>query len=210
MKNVDSFTFFRSYHEALKELSDRDRKSLLVAIDDYVFEDKTPELKGMKKSIWFLIEPHLRVSKSKSGNARKKSNQNQNEIKLKSNQDESSEFDLLEKENKKKNKNMNKNKNSERKENKEKRTTVLTSPTLTDIISYAETLGVDDNDYCERFFNHYTAIDWVNGTGNKISNWKLVFNNWVKKDKAKSQEKPAVQKSKLDTVFDKFMESEDE
>ena len=71
-------------------------------------------------------------------------------------------------------------------------------------------MGVDNNDYCERFFNHYTAISWVNGAGNKIDNWKSIFNNWVKKDKAKIQEKTPIQKSKLDTVFDEFMEADDE
>ena len=116
--------------------------------------------------------------------------------------------------NKNRNKNKNQNNNNNKREKEIKREDTPSSdfiaPTLADIISYAEKLEVYDHDYCERFFNHYTAIDWVNGAGNKISNWKLVFNNWVKKDKSKVQEKTSTQKSKLDTVFDKFMEGEDE
>lgn len=212
MKNVDSFTFFRSYHEALKELSDRDRKSLLVAIDDYVFEDKTPELKGTKKSIWSLIEPHLKVSKSKAGNARKKSNENQNKIKPKSNQDNSFDFDLLEKENKKKNKNKEIEIESE-KENKKKdndSSSDFVAPTLANIISYAKKLNLCDENYCERFYNYYEAIGWVNSSGRKIKKWELVFSNWLKGDELKQREKTPIQKSKLDTVFDEFMEADDE
>ena len=37
--------------------------------------------------------------------------------------------------------------------------------------------------YCERFFNHYESIGWVNGNGLDIKNWKLVFINWINKDK---------------------------
>lgn len=60
------------------------------------------------------------------------------------------------------------------------------SPSLENIISYSHELGLDDNDYCEEFYNHYEAIGWVNGSGVEIKNWKLVFNNWVKKDKKKN------------------------
>ena len=209
MKNVDSFTFFRSYHEALKELSDRDRKALLVAIDDYVFEDKAPELKGIKKSVWSLIEPHLRVSKSKAGNARKKTNQNQNEIKTKSNQDKSFKSDLLEKENKKKNMNKNKKKESEKKENEIFQPCDFAAPTLEEIVAYATELNLCDKNYCERFYNYYEAIGWVNSSGRKIKKWKLVFSNWLKGDELKSKQ-AITQKSKLDTIFDEFMEADND
>ena len=212
MNKIESFTFFRSYHEALSELCDRDKKALLVAITNYVFDDITPEFKGVKKSIWSLIEPHLKVSKIKANSAKKKSNQNQNEIKSKSNQKQNSNSVLLEKENKKKNKNIEIEIESE-KENKKKdndSSSDFVAPTLTEILDHAKEVGIEDKDYCERFFNHYEAIGWVNGAGNKITNWKPVFNNWVKKDKSNNQEKPKVQKSKLDSVFDKFMEDDDD
>lgn len=56
-------------------------------------------------------------------------------------------------------------------------------PTLAQIISYSKTLGIDDDEYCEKFFNHYESINWVNGTGQQIKNWELVFKNWISKDK---------------------------
>ena len=55
------------------------------------------------------------------------------------------------------------------------------APSLSDIIAYGNSLGADSN-YCERFYNHYESIGWVNANGIKIKNWKLTLNNWYKKD----------------------------
>ena len=57
------------------------------------------------------------------------------------------------------------------------------APTLAEIYNYACSLDINDKEYCEKFYNHYESIGWVNGTGQEIKNWKLVFNNWIKKDK---------------------------
>lgn len=187
MKNIDRFTFFSSYHEATKELSDRDRKAILVAIVDYVFENKTPEFKGAKKSIWSLIVPHLEVSKSKSSNAKKdtekKSKQNQNEIKTKSNENQSSTCPLSEKEEgeegnkevKKGERGIGSNENQN------------FPPTLTQILNYASEIDFEDEEYCEKFYNHYSGIGWVNGAGREIIDWKSVFKNWIKKDEKENK-----------------------
>lgn len=57
------------------------------------------------------------------------------------------------------------------------------APTLAEIFDYSKSLNFNDKEYCEKFYNHYESIGWVNGTGQEIKNWKLVFNNWIKKDK---------------------------
>lgn len=110
MENVRSFTFFDGYFEAIKDLSDKDKKDILLAITEYVFEEKEPDFKGVKKSLWALIKPSLDISKvrskAKQNKIKLKSNENQikiksksnpkeNEIKIKSNQNLCS---LLEKE----------------------------------------------------------------------------------------------------------------
>lgn len=209
MNKIKTFTFFRSYYEALNELSDKDKKALLVAIVDYIFADITPEFKGTKKSVWTLIEPTLNISKSKSNNTKLKSNQNQNEIKSKSSQNHNSISVLPKEKEKEKEKDKDKGIGVREKDKREKPVGSL-SPTLAEILNYAKGVGIEDKDYCEKFYNHYEAIGWVNGAGNKITNWKPVFNNWVKKDKSNNQEKPKAQKSKLDSVFDKFMEDDDD
>lgn len=61
-------------------------------------------------------------------------------------------------------------------------------PTLADVLSYASEKGFHNREYCETFFEHYEAIGWVNGSGVQIKNWKLIFNNWLKKDKIKIEQ----------------------
>lgn len=75
-----------------------------------------------------------------------------------------------------------KKKNREKEEENSFSDTPSFFPTLTDIISYAESLGIDNKSYCEKFYDHYEGIGWVNGSGNPIKNWKLIFNNWAKGD----------------------------
>lgn len=95
-----------------------------------------------------------------------------------------------EKENKNKKENINNINNSER-ENINRGSSSscdFVAPTLANILSYSQSLNVDDKDYCEKFYNHYESIGWINGTGQQIKNWKLIFNNWLKKDKKEIKE----------------------
>lgn len=99
------------------------------------------------------------------------------------------------------NKNINTNKlnnnininNSER----ENINTPTASPTLAEIYNYACSLDINDKDYCEKFYNHYESIGWVNGTGQEIKNWKLVFNNWLKKDNKQNDRREINQECNL-------------
>ena len=84
----------------------------------------------------------------------------------------------------KNNKNINNNIKSER----ENINTPTASPTLDDIFSYSVSKGFNNRKYCEKFYNHYESIGWVNGTGREIKNWKLIFNNWLEKDKKNTKE----------------------
>ena len=65
-KNIKAFSFYKSYYEALKEIPEKDKKEIIFAMINYVFEDKKPKLKGINKVIWALIEPNLDKSKNKS------------------------------------------------------------------------------------------------------------------------------------------------
>lgn len=87
MNDITGYTFFKSYHDSLVELDKEDKKEMLNAIDDFIFENIEPHFDGVKKSIWILMRPNLNTSKirSKSG----KSKLNQNKIKIKSKYDSS-------------------------------------------------------------------------------------------------------------------------
>lgn len=91
------------------------------------------------------------------------------------------------------NKNINNNIKSER----DQSFTPTASPTLAEIYNYACTLDINDKDYCEKFYNHYESIGWVNGTGREIKNWKLVFNNWLKKDNKQNDRREINQECNL-------------
>ena len=75
--------------------------------------------------------------------------------------------------------------------------TPTASPTLAEIYNYACSLDINDKDYCEKFYNHYESIGWVNGTGREIKNWKLVFNNWLKKDNKQNDRREISQECNL-------------
>ena len=65
-KDIKAFSFYKSYYEALKEIPEKDKKDVIFAMINYVFENKKPKLKGVNKVIWTLIEPNLDKSKNKS------------------------------------------------------------------------------------------------------------------------------------------------
>lgn len=102
-----------------------------------------------------------------------------------------------EKENKKENKKENINNININKSERDQSFTPTASPTLAEIYNYACTLDINDKDYCERFYNHYESIGWVNGTGREIKNWKLVFNNWLKKDNKQNDRREINQECNL-------------
>lgn len=66
MSKVKGFTFYKSYFDCVKELSEEDRQEVLIAMIEFVFSDKIPKFNGIKKTIWFLIEPNLNTSKNRS------------------------------------------------------------------------------------------------------------------------------------------------
>lgn len=85
-------------------------------------------------------------------------------------------------------KKKNKKNEKEEKENTSSEAPSSFPPTLNEIISYSlNELKFDDKNYCEKFYNHYQGIGWINGAGQKIIDWQSVFKNWIKRDKKESQ-----------------------
>ena len=106
-KDIKAFSFYRSYFEALKDIPKEDAKEVLYAINEYIFENKTPKFKGIMKTIWTLIEPNLTKSKNKSNlksgapignqNARKslENKEENNTIKKQSKNNQNSTNDIM-------------------------------------------------------------------------------------------------------------------
>lgn len=72
MNNIKSFTFLKSYAEAMEELSEKEQKEFLLSIVKYVFYDIKPSFKGKMKLAWILVEPILTKSKNKSNSTQTK------------------------------------------------------------------------------------------------------------------------------------------
>ena len=134
MNNINGYTFFRNYYDSLNDLSLEDKKELLVAINDFVFEDIEPIFDGFKNIIWKLIKPNLVSSKNKSSNYQTKTKKKSKKTKLKSNENQNETNDLLENKNIEENKNKKKNKEIEKEMNKED----VVSTTTTNIYTFLE------------------------------------------------------------------------
>jgi len=80
MEQRNSFTFYRSFYEAIKELPEKNQLILYKSIIEYSLYYKKPVgLSGIDKTIWTLVEPSLTssINKSKAGKTpRKEQNPN--------------------------------------------------------------------------------------------------------------------------------------
>lgn len=67
MNGIKSFTFYNEYAELIDNLPTEDeKKNILLAIFDYVFNDIEPELMGMSKAIFNNLKRPIEISKSRS------------------------------------------------------------------------------------------------------------------------------------------------
>lgn len=67
----DSFIFYRSFWEAVKELKPAEREKVLSSICGFIFDEEEPELKATPKAIWTLIKPQLIANIKKYQNGSK-------------------------------------------------------------------------------------------------------------------------------------------
>jgi hypothetical protein len=89
----DSFIFYRSFLESIKEIPEENQLQVYNAISEYALNQNEIELKGIPKAIFSLIKPQLdannkRYENGKKGGAPKgnKNNQKSTEIQPKVNQ----------------------------------------------------------------------------------------------------------------------------
>jgi hypothetical protein len=173
MKNeIKGFTFYKSYYKSLKNLKEKDKKDIINAMLEYVFEDKKPNFKGIKFTIWTLIEPNLNTSKNRSNINSGAPKGNKNASKEKQSKNNQISINDL------KDKDKDKDKDKER----EIDISTFTTPTLTDIILYSSEKGIDDETYCKKFFNYYQGTGWKAGNS-LIVDWKSKFEEWIEKDR---------------------------
>ena len=64
----DQFTFYRSYYEAMQDLSVEECAKLLLAIAAYALDEEEPELSGSCSACFKLIRPTLDSGRNKAAN----------------------------------------------------------------------------------------------------------------------------------------------
>lgn len=67
----DSFVFYRSFYEAIREVPQKNQTAIYRAVFEYVFEDKEPSFSGVPSAIWKLIRPQLDAASARYENAMK-------------------------------------------------------------------------------------------------------------------------------------------
>lgn len=86
----DSFIFYRSFYEAIKEIPEYSQLKVYKAISNYALEQEEIELDGVSKAIFSLIKPQLDANYKKYENGKQKkskteANNKQKESKSKTN-----------------------------------------------------------------------------------------------------------------------------
>lgn len=91
----ESFVFYKSFYDSIKELDPNDQVKIYNAIFEYEYYQKEPELSGVAKSIFTLILPQLEANNKRYENGKKggrpkketeeKPKNNQNKTKVKPN-----------------------------------------------------------------------------------------------------------------------------
>ena len=71
MKKRDSFIFYRSFYEALKDLPEKERLEVYEAIATFSLEHKEIKLSGVSKTIFTLVKPQLEANYKRYQNGSK-------------------------------------------------------------------------------------------------------------------------------------------
>lgn len=58
-EEIEGITFFRSYYEAMEELSDTDYVTLSRAMNEYCFRGVEPQLSGIPKMLFIAFKPNM-------------------------------------------------------------------------------------------------------------------------------------------------------
>lgn len=184
-KNAPGFVLEKDQKIIIDELSNEEAGIIFKAIYEYEATKKEPPLDKTLKIVFKQFKIKLDFYDEKYNTTCETNRRNiQNYW---DNVNNTTEYDRIRSNtmatNKRKEKKIKVKKSKEKCESELSHICDFVAPTLAEIFNYSKSLNFDDKEYCEKFYNHYESIGWVNGTGQEIKNWKLVFNNWIKKDK---------------------------
>jgi len=198
----DSTIFYRSFYEAIKELSPELQAQVYSAIFEYALNFKETELTGLAKTVFTLVKPQLdaNLKRYASGSVPKqKRNGSETEAKAKRNGSETkannkrkrSETEANVNDNVNDNDNLNHNLNVNLNVNENKKRNRFVKPQPKEVYDYMiERSHAVGNHWTEgkirteaqKFFNYYESNGWRVGK-NPMSKWKACASNWMDNNK---------------------------
>ena len=162
----DQFTFYRSYYEAMKDLSVEECTKLLLAIAVYALDEEEPELSGSCSACFKLIRPTLDSGRNKAANRQNKTKTKEEQSGNKSEQ-------------------TSKEKEGEKEREKENDSSLSISlsrkaPTFDEVAEYAKLRGglIDP----KPFYEFYSVAGWRDTEGKPVYNWQQKFQLWEKRE----------------------------
>lgn len=187
----DSFIFYRSFYEAIRDLPADVQAAIYTAIMEYsLYGIEAANLKPIAKSVFILIKPQIDANKQrfengkKGGRPRTKSaneeactKPNQSQTKAKANENVNVNANVNDNDND----NVNENNNntpiaiSDEAPSATKSKARFREPSLDEVANYCQQRQNNINP--QRFVDHYQANGWMVGK-NKMKNWKAAVRSW--------------------------------
>ena len=166
----DQFTFYRSYYEALKQLSKKERDDVLMCICAYALDEDIPSLSGVPFSVFTLIRPTLDSGRNKAKNraGKSKTNQEQNDNKCESNENQSSKEGEREEE-------REEEREGENECYKKIKRKVFAPPSVDEVRAYC--LERKNEIDPEAFVDFYASKGWIVGK-TPMKDWKAAVRTW--------------------------------
>ena len=198
----DSMVFYRSFYEALKDLSDAELAKAFRVLAEYGLNGVELECEGTAKVILMMAKPQIDKNNSRYENGKKGAEFGRLGGRPKKPQENPKETPKKPQENPKETPNVNVNDNVNVIKKKDtsvsKEKVHFVPPTLENVIGYCQEKEFENVD-AQRFVDFYESKGWMVGK-NKMKDWKAAVRNWARNETKES--KPT--KKQVQTKFHNF------
>ena len=179
-----SIIFYRSFFDAISELTDEQKGVIYTAIFEYSFNEKIIELNGICKAIFTLIQPQIDANNKRYQNGKKggrpsvsEVSENQNKTKNKPKQNQT-KTKPKPNENVNVNVNVNENVNENVNVNDRERKRIFSPPAKNEVEEFFLNNGSSETE-ANRFYNHFQSNGWLVGGRSKMKDWNAAARNWI-------------------------------
>jgi len=180
----ESYTFYRSFIEGLRDVDDATFRRLIESISRYALDDIEPELSGLEYGIFASWKANVDASNKRRENGKLGGRPSKEEPMVTEEKPmviDSKPMVTDEKPNKKENM-----KEKENKTTKEKKK--FTPPSLEEVEAYCKERNSPVNP--KDFFEYFDTGHWIDSKGEPVRNWKQKLITWENHAKGKPQDRP--------------------